>query len=428
MLVYDFKYDDLTKIAYNTLRKNYKAYKIRPEFYLINFDELSRSHRCNPLDHETMFDITDATEASRSIMMGLNREWIKQQGDFFVESPINFVTAVIWFLKKYKKGKYCTLPHVIELMQVEYEKLFPVLKTEPEIEVLINPFISAYQNDAMEQLEGQIASAKIGMARLSSPQLYWVLSENDFTLDINNPQAPKIICLANNPQKQQIYGAVLSLYVTRLIRSVNQKNKLKCSLIFDEFPTIYFNDMDSLIATARSNQVATCLGMQDFSQLKKDYGGDQAAVIMNITGNVISGQVMGETSKLLAERFGKITQVKESVSVSRNDTSFSKSGQMDFAIPQSKIAGLSSGQFVGMVADDPAQKIKLKTFHCEILNDHDQLKKENAIYKPLPALRELTPKMINENYYRIKSEVANVVETEIEILMNTPGENYELFH
>jgi len=172
-----------------------------------------------------MFDITDATEASRSIMMGLNREWIKQQGDFFVESPINFVTAIIWFLKKYKSGKYCTLPHVIELMQVEYEKLFPVLKTEPEIEVLINPFISAYQNDAMEQLEGQIASAKIGMARLSSPQLYWVLSENDFTLDINNPLAPKIICLANNPQKQQIYGAVLSLYVTRLIRLVNQKNK-----------------------------------------------------------------------------------------------------------------------------------------------------------------------------------------------------------
>ncbi len=80
---------------------------------------------------------------------------------------------------------------------------FPVLKTEKEIEVLINPFISAYQNDAMEQLEGQIASAKIGMARLSSPQLYWVLSGNDFSLDINNPQHPKILCLANNPQKQQ---------------------------------------------------------------------------------------------------------------------------------------------------------------------------------------------------------------------------------
>lgn len=130
MLVYDFKYDDLSKIAYNTLRKNQHAYKLKPAFYVINFDDLSRSHRCNPLDPSTMYDITDATESSRSILLGLNKEWITQQGDFFVESPINFLTAIIWFLKKYKDGRYCTLPHVIELMQVEYEKLFPVLRTE----------------------------------------------------------------------------------------------------------------------------------------------------------------------------------------------------------------------------------------------------------------------------------------------------------
>jgi len=201
MFVYDFKFDDLSRIAYNQLLKNKSRYKKEPQFYTINFDDLSITHRCNPLDPSTMYDITDATESSRTIMMGLNREWIKKQGDFFVESPINFVTAVIWFLKKYEQGKYCTLPHVIELMQVDYEKLFPVLKTIPEIEVLINPFISAYENDAMEQLEGQVASAKIGMARLSSPQLYYVLSGNDFTLDINNPNEPKIVCMGNNPAK-----------------------------------------------------------------------------------------------------------------------------------------------------------------------------------------------------------------------------------
>jgi type IV secretory pathway TraG/TraD family ATPase VirD4 len=138
-------------------------------------------------------------------------------------------------------------------------------------------------------------------------------------------------------------------------------------LVFDEFPTIFFNGIDNLIATARSNKVATCLGMQDFSQLKKDYGSDQASVIMNIVGNIISGQVMGETAKLLSERFGKIAQIKKSISVYRNDTSISKSSQMDSAIPQSKISSLSSGEFVGMVADDPDQKIKLKVFHCEIV-------------------------------------------------------------
>ncbi|HSZ33433.1 MAG TPA: conjugal transfer protein MobC, partial [Puia sp.] len=308
MLIYDFKYPDLTKIAYDTLKGNINAYPIKPSFYKINFDDPSMSDRCNPLDPELMYDITDAIESARSILLGLNRDWITKQGDFFVESPINFVTAIIWFLKKYENGIFCTLPHVIELMQTDYEKLFPVLKTEPEIEVLINPFISAYQNEAMEQLEGQIASAKIGMARLSSPQLYWVLSGADFKLDINNPSHPKILCLANNPQKQQTFGPVLSLYITRLVKLVNQKDRLKSSLIFDEFPTIFFNGIDGLIATARSNKVATCLGMQDFSQLKKDYGGDQASVIMNIVGNIICGQVMGETAKLLSERFGKISQ------------------------------------------------------------------------------------------------------------------------
>lgn len=413
MFVYDFKYDDLSKIVYNWLQQNKHNYSIKPSFYVINFDNLSVSHRCNPLDPNSMNDITDATESARTILLGLNREWINKQGDFFVESPINFVTAVIWFLRKYSDGKYCTLPHVIELMQAEYDELFPVLNTQPEIEVLVNPFITAYQNDAMEQLEGQVASAKIGMARLAAPQLYWVLSGNDFTLDINNPKHPKIVCVGNNPEKQQIYGAVLSLYVSRLVRQVNKKGMQKCSLVFDEFPTIYFNNIDSLIATARSNKVATTLAMQDFSQLKKDYGREQADVIVNITGNIISGQVMGETSKLLSERFGKIMQDRQSVSINRMDSSISHSKQLDAAIPASKIAALSSGEFVGMVADDPLEKIKLKMFHSEIINDHEKLNAEVNNYRDIPAVSNVTQQQVLDNYYQVKMDIKRLIGEEV---------------
>lgn len=420
MFVYDFKFDDLSVITYNHYLKNKHRYLVKPEFYVINFDDLSRSHRCNPLDKENMLDITDAAESARTILMGLNREWIKRQGDFFVESPINFLTAVIWFLRKYQDGEFCTLPHVIELMQVEYDKLFSILRTEKEIEVLINPFVNAYLHDVMEQLEGQIASGKVAMARLSSPQLYYVLSGNDFSLDINNPEQPKILCFGNNPQKIQIYGAVLSLYVNRLVKLVNKKGKLKSSLIFDEFPTIYLNNIDNLIATARSNKVATCLGVQDFSQLKKDYGKDQADVIMNITGNIISGQVTGETAKQLSERFGKIMQDRASFSINRTDTSISRSKQLDSAIPASKIASLSSGEFVGMVADDPDNKINLKAFHCEIQNDHEALKKEQQAYEPLPDVRQVTNNMIQHNYIQVKNDVLNLVQAEIARMINDP--------
>lgn len=421
MFVYDFKYDDLSRIVYNWLQQNKHRYTVKPSFYVINFDNLSVSHRCNPLDPSTMNDITDATESARTILLGLNREWINKQGDFFVESPINFVTAIIWFLRKYNDGKYCTLPHVIELMQAEYDELFPVLNTQPEIEVLVNPFITAYQNDAMEQLEGQVASAKIGMARLASPQLYWVLSGNDFTLDINNPKHPKIVCVGNNPEKQQIYGAVLSLYISRLVRQVNKKGMHKCSLVFDEFPTIYFNNIDSLIATARSNKVATTLAMQDFSQLKKDYGREQADVIVNITGNIISGQVMGETSKLLSERFGKIMQDRQSVSVNRTDTSISHSKQLDSAIPASKIAALSSGEFVGLVADNPDEKIKLKMFHAEIINDAEKLNAEVAAYKNIPVVSLVTKQQVTDNFYQVKMEVKRLIGQEVEKLKSLSG-------
>jgi hypothetical protein len=420
MFIYDFKFDDLSIIAYNHFLKHKSSYKIVPQFFTINFDDLNRSHRCNPLDKTSMKDITDAAESARTILMGLNREWIKRQGDFFVESPINFLTAVIWFLRKYQDGEFCTLPHVIELMQVEYDKLFSILRMEKEIEVLINPFVNAYLHDAMEQLEGQIASAKIAMARLSSPQIYYVLSGNDFTLDINNPKEPKIVCIGNNPQKIQTYGAVVSLYINRLIKLVNQKGNEKSSLIFDEFPTIYLNNIDSLIATARSNKVATTLGVQDFSQLKKDYGKDMADVIINITGNIISGQVTGETAKQLSERFGKIMQDRSSVSINRSDTSISHSKQLDSAIPPSTIATLSSGEFVGMVADDPDCKIKLKSFHCQIINDHESLKKEQQNYKPIPVIRKVDDGMIQRNYLSIKQDVEDLVEAEMALLMENP--------
>ncbi|MDX2001805.1 MAG: conjugal transfer protein MobC [Chitinophagales bacterium] len=423
MFVYDFKFDDLSKIAYNSWLKNKHRYPKPPRFFVINFDDLTRSHRCNPLEPSAMTDITDAAESARTILMGLNREWIKRQGDFFVESPINFLTAVIWYLKKYKDGEFCTLPHVIELMQADYDSLFTLFRTEAakECEVLINPFLNAYLNDVMEQLEGQIASAKVAMARLSSPQLYYVLSGNDFNLDVNNPDDPKIVCMGNNPQKIQIYGAVLSLYVTRLVKQVNKKGKLKSSLIFDEFPTIYLNNMDSLIATARSNKVSTCLGIQDFSQLRKDYGREQADVIMNITGNIVAGQVTGDTAKQLSERFGKIMQDRESYSINSGDMSISRSKQLEAAIPPSKISSLSSGEFVGMVADDPDNKIDLKTFHCEIINDHEALKREEKQYNEIEVIRKLDSNMVQRNYFQIKQDIQDIIQSEMERLMNDPG-------
>ena len=150
--------------------------------------------------------------------------------------------------------------------------------------------------------------------------------------------------------------------------------------------------------------------------MKKDYGKEQADVIVNITGNIISGQVMGETSKLLSERFGKIMQDRQSVSVNRTGTSISHSKQLDSAIPASKIAALSSGEFVGLVADNPDEKIKLKVFHAAIINDTDKLNEEVSRYKDIPVVSNVTQQQVMDNYYQVKMEVKRLIGEEVERL------------
>ncbi|MGN8035644.1 conjugal transfer protein MobC [Chitinophaga sp. 22321] len=421
MFVFDFKFPDLSRIAYNSLLKNYHHFKNPIKFYVINFDDLSRTHRCNALPPDLMRDITDATESSRTFMLALNPVWQRKVGDFFVESPINFTTALFWFLRKYEGGKYCTLPHAIELAQVEYTKLFPVLSLESEIEVLINPFISALVHGAAEQLEGQVASAKIAMARISSPALYFVLSGNDFNLDLNNPNEPKVICIGSNPAKAQTYGAVISLYTERMFKLVNRKDQLKSALIFDEFPTLYAPAIDTTIATARSNKVATFLGIQDMSQLVKNYGKESADVIMNISGNIVSGQVMGDTARQISDRIGKIMQERESISINASDTSISRSMQLDTAIPPSKIAALSSGHFVGVLADEPKRPLKLKAFHAEVINDHEAIRKEEAAYKDIPVIRNIDDATVMQIYHQIKKDISELIDKEIAKIKPDPS-------
>ena len=422
MYIYDFKFPDLSTIAYNHMMNHQNGYKVKPQFYVINFDDPRRSHRCNPIHPDFMSDISDAYESAYTIMLNLNKTWVQKQGDFFVESPIILFAAIIWYLRIYKDGKYCTFPHAIELLNRRYEDVFPILTSYPELENYLSPFMDAWQGGAMEQLAGQIASAKIPLSRMISPQLYWVMSASEFTLDINNPEEPKILCVGNNPDRQNIYGAALGLYNSRIVKLINKKGQLKSSVIIDELPTIYFKGLDNLIATARSNKVAVCLGFQDFSQLVRDYGDKEAKVVINTVGNIFSGQVVGETAKTLSERFGKVLQKRQSISINRQDVSTSINTQMDSLIPPSKISGLTQGMFVGSVSDNFTERIEQKIFHAEIVVDTDKVKREESHYQPIPIINDFKDtngndcmkQAIQDNYNQIKEDVKQIVKDELE--------------
>ena len=434
MYIYDYKFPDLSEIAYNHLRTHLGAYKVQPQFFVINFDDPRKSHRCNPINPAFMTDISDAYESAYTIMLNLNRSWIQKQGDFFVESPIILLAAIIWFLKIYEEGKYCTFPHAIEFLNRPYAQIFPILTSYDELANYLSPFMDAWEGGAQDQLQGQIASAKIPLSRMISPALYWVMTGDDFSLDINNPNEPKVLVVGNNPDRQNIYSAALGLYNSRIVKLINKKHQLKSSVIIDELPTIYFRGLDNLIATARSNKVAVCLGFQDFSQLTRDYGDKESKVIQNTVGNVFSGQVVGETAKTLSERFGKVLQQRQSMTINRNDKSTSISTQMDSLIPASKISNLTQGMFVGAVSDNFDERIDQKIFHAEIVVDVAKVSAETKAYQPIPIIADFTNEngsdslreTIEANYRQVKQEVLSLIDSETARIKADPQLKYLL--
>jgi len=248
-------------------------------------------------------------------------------------------------------------------------------------------------------------------------------------LNINNPNEPKVLVVGNNPDRQNIYSAALGLYNSRIVKLINKKRQLKSSVIIDELPTIYFRGLDNLIATARSNKVAVCLGFQDFSQLTRDYGDKESKVIQNTVGNVFSGQVVGETAKTLPERFGKVLQQRQSMTINRNDKSTSISTQMDSLIPASKISNLTQGMFVGAVSDNFDERIDQKIFHAEIVVNSAKVSAEMKTYQPIPVIVEFTDEKskdilketIEQNYKQVKREVLNLVGKETERIKSEPS-------
>ena len=478
IFLYDYKFPDLTEqliteVYYQTKYENlWKDDKIKPKLYILNFDDPTRSNRCNPIHHSYITDPADTTEIADLLFKNINKGSEGKGFDFFNESAKVYLDALLYFLANYdpdaiyggadgytvigsetdyvNKGCYCTFPHVIEMMAYNYKKVFQILQYTKGLEAKLSPFVSALEDGTMEQLMGQVASAQIPLGKFVSPALYWVMTGSDFTLDINNPEEPKIVCMGNNPDRQSIYGSALALYTMRMFKLINHKHKRHSAVLLDELPTIFIKGLDNLIATARSNLVAIIFGAQDRSQLRRDYGEAESRVVFNTVGNIIAGQVNEDTAETISKMFGKAFREQHSKSINDNSDSTSISYQLQEILPASKIGQFSQGVFCGRVADNFDTPIEQKLFWGNvdvkpkrnkklkknwqkvpimtdffggvepvvpdkekerIIKQNPKMKKTNQaileVYK-----KELVQKAVNLNFNKVKEDVKNFIERE----------------
>jgi hypothetical protein len=417
LFIYDIKYPELTSFAYSHFLANKDKYPAQTRFSFINFLDLSRSHRCNPIDPATIEYASDAIGISRSFLNSINKTWEGRQGEFFVDSPVSFLAALIWFLRNYEDGRYCTLPHVVELSKTPYEELFTILYATTATRGMVGKFVETFRNKTMETLDGQIGSARIPLDLLDSPDFYYILSANNMNLEINHPQFPSICCLVANFSRREALAPVMSLLVDRLNRRINAAGRYPSALVLDEFATIRATSVLNTIATGRSHNITVIISVQDINQLYSTYGRAEADQVMNTPGNLICGQVTGETARWVKERFESVIEYKTTVSINSSDTSVSRSEQSKESISTATLAGMSSGEFAGIIADDPETPLQIKNFHARLRKD------EADSYEPaqLPIVAPVDRKMLDENAEHIRTEITDLVAKETKRIMNDPA-------
>lgn len=421
MCLYDFKFPDLGKIAYYHYRlakqqgrmKNYK-------FHVINLDDITKSRRINPLNPKYVRTLSEAQEISTALVEALKKGDKSGGADqFFTQSAINFLASAVYFLAKYKEGKYSSLPHLMAFLNLEYEQIFRSLLTNPELVSLLSPFMSAHNKKAYDQLEGQVGTLKIFISRLATKESFWVFSGDDFNLKISDPEHPSILVLANDPMTQDMNSALYALVVNRLVSLINSKGNIPTSIIADEAPTLYIHRVENLIATARSNKVGVILGLQELPQFKQQYGKETASTITAIIGNVLSGSVRDkETLEWLERMFGKIKQTGEGLSIDRSKTSVSLNEKLDALIPAGKIASLKTSEMVGLIAKDVTHEDYTGEYvpsavNCKINLDMKEISYEEAHYLELPTYYQFEgdqESKLFKNFTQINNQVKDFVE------------------
>ena len=326
MVVYDYKFPTLATKLYYHYRKNQVQGNLPKDcnFNIINFVNIEYSACVNPIQQKYIANLAAAQETAETLIESLQKGQKTSGGgsdQFFQTSATNFLAACIFFFvnynkkpfdengnelfpeygedkethhkrlsgrvfkdpqqvgnKKYQvqpaywKGQYSDMPHVLSFLNHSYDEIFEVLKTDPEVYPLLGPFMTAFDNGAMEQLEGMIGTLRVKTSRLATKESYWVFSGDDFDLKVSDPRCPSYLLIANDPEMESIIRALNALILNRLVTRVNSgvgKN-IPVSIIVDELPTLYFHKIDRLIGTARSNKVAVTLGFQELPQLEVD--------------------------------------------------------------------------------------------------------------------------------------------------------------
>lgn len=401
-VIYDFKFPELARHVET-------AYQNSPvNRYYVNFSDLNTTNRINPIAPEIMRNASFAREFASSVLQNINPQSISKP-DFWSDNSQTLLSAVFWYLRE-EQPRCCTLPHAISLItQGDTPALIKLLQTNYQCADMVAPIATAIQSGAGNQLAGVVSSLQVSLNKINTPEVYYVTGQgNDFNLNLNDPDAPSILTIGNDPVLATTYGPVIGLMLTAISKQLNQQGRDKSLILIDEFPTIFVPNIETIPATARSNKVATVLACQDITQIVDKYGREKADTVLSNLGNQFYGRTTNpQTAQRVSQLFGKSDKLMQSDNTNYNRTLLgnrrsgsgeSFSYQEREIVKVQEVATLETGSFYAILSEGAVRmgKTSIPLNRAFIPSD-------------LPQKRNVTDFDVKEVYHRIKRDIEGLI-------------------
>jgi len=401
-VVYDFKFPELARHVESAYQKS------SVHRYYVNFTDLQKTHRINPIAPEIMRSSSFAREFASTVLYNINPQSVSRP-DFWSDNSQSLLSAVFWYLRQ-EKPEFCTLPHAISLvLQPNTSGLIRLLQSNEECSDMVAPIFTALQSKAENQFAGVLSSLQVALGKINTPKIYYVTGQgNDLYLGLNDPNHPGILTIGNDPVLSTTYGPVIGLILTAITKMLNQPGKEKSLVLLDEFPTVFVPNFESLPATARSNRVATVLVCQDITQMIDKYGKGKADTILSNLGNQFYGRTTNpQTAQRVSAIFGKADKLMPSDSTHYDRTILgdrnrgggqSVSYQERELVRMQEVTGLETGSFYAVLSEGKVRQGKSVIPLNKVLQGSE-----------LPLVSEVSQEKIDSNFRRIRREAQDLV-------------------
>jgi len=398
--IYDYKDFDYTKVAYSLIEKYNYPYKM----YIVNFIDMSRTHRFNVLDHAVVSNETQLNQMMDDFLKSMQPPDAK--ADEWFNGALGILRGVAYKFYSFKGEyeQYCTLPHILNfILQASREELTIFLESDMMAKGLAGAFVGGKESERTASSYMSTLNNYIGLMA-NEKNVCWVLSGDDFKFYLNDPKEPKIVAVSNSNTIPKIISPIVGMLVPIAARKINMGNKIKTFFALDEMTTFKVSEFEQMPSTLREYNVSHLILTQAMSKLVKVYGEHDTSSIAANCSNLFLGRT--KDIKSLKEYplfFGKEEKEKKSYSAgssnggNNRNSNVTTSQQREEVYDSNEFADLEVGQFI--ISPGSSNVGQMKT-RFELFNIKP---------KEIPIIKLVSQVEIDKNHEKILKDCEKIL-------------------